>query len=179
MLALLHARGEGPDGATGGLTKVFRQAIGVDCEFKQDDLFYNMGYGFGFVGSFFIGTGEVSAASHLGSWGLQAVRRIPAALGQVSDRIGEVASGLRPALSRLADDTGSIGRRFTSDQQALVALAKDVERGARSEDALQLWEWAQELGLPGHGPAVHDGPKFGGTVTHINIGPVKHIPVLP
>jgi len=51
------------DGATGGLTKDFRQWIGVDCDFQQDDGFYKAGYGFGFVGSVLTGTKGATTAA--------------------------------------------------------------------------------------------------------------------
>ncbi|MCW2753493.1 MAG: hypothetical protein JWQ32_904, partial [Marmoricola sp.] len=73
-----------------------------------------------------------------------------------------------------------LGSRFTDDQQALIQLAKDAKRrgGLTMDEADALANWADELGLPGHGPAVHPGrPGFGGTTLHINIGPIKHIPV--
>lgn len=82
------------------------------------------------------------------------------------------------------DDTGaiSIGSRYTDDQDALIQLAKQAKRrgGVSMDEANTLADWADELGLPGHGPAIHPGrPGFGGTTIHINIGPIKHIRVIP
>ena len=52
--------------------------------------------------------------------------------------------------------------------------------GLSEEDGEALADWADEYGLSGHGPAAHPGrPGFGGQVPHINIGPIKHIPVIP
>ena len=83
----------------------------------------------------------------------------------------------------LREETGSIrfGSRYSEDQDALIQLAKDAKRrgGVPQDDANTLADWADELGLPGHGPAVHTGrPGWGGTNVHINIGPVRHIPVI-
>jgi hypothetical protein len=71
---------------------------------------------------------------------------------------------------------------YSEDQNALIKLAKLAKQkgGTSMDDANALADWADELGLPGHGPAVHPGRSgFGGTTVHINIGPVKHIPVIP
>jgi RHS repeat-associated protein len=77
---------------------------------------------------------------------------------------------------------GSAGQPFDQDQQALIQLAKEAKQlgGLDQQEAEILSDWADEYGLSGHGPAVHPGRSgFGGTVPHINVGPIKHIPVMP
>lgn len=64
-------------------------------------------------------------------------------------------------LPSMADDTGaiSVGGRYSADQDALIQLAKQAKRagGLSKDDANLLADWADEFGLPGHGPAVHPG----------------------
>jgi hypothetical protein len=68
--------------------------------------------------------------------------------------------------------------RHSFDEQALHAVASDAKRnGVDAKDAQTLVEWADELGWPSHNIQTHAGrPGFGGTVPHINVGNVKHIP---
>jgi hypothetical protein len=48
-----------------------------------------------------------------------------------------------------------------------------------ADDAQALLDWADEYGLNSHDVMTHSGRSgFGGTVPHITIGPVSHIPVL-
>jgi hypothetical protein len=103
-----------------------------------------------------------------------------------AEATADSGTGLLPRLGSVnwADDTGaiSLGGRFTDDQDALIQLGKQAKQlgGLPQDEAEILAEWADELGLTGHGPALHPGrPGFGGTTVHINIGPIKHIPVLP
>jgi Pretoxin HINT domain len=75
-----------------------------------------------------------------------------------------------------------VGQPFDDDQRALIQLAKELRQigGVSQEDGETLSDWADEYDLDGHGPAVHPGrPGFGGNTPHINIGPIKHIPVIP
>jgi RHS repeat-associated protein len=74
---------------------------------------------------------------------------------------------------------------FTAEQSALIKAAKSAKKsgGVSREEALRL-DAARErankdapLKLNGHGPAVHPGRGWSSTNVHINIGPVKHIPV--
>jgi hypothetical protein len=73
-----------------------------------------------------------------------------------------------------------LGKKFTADQGALVALAKDAvqRRGVDLADVPVLQEWAEELGLSFRGIESHPGRPFG-QFPHIHIGPVNHIPLLP
>jgi RHS repeat-associated protein len=68
--------------------------------------------------------------------------------------------------------------RFTEDEQALVALAKEAKKlgGVTAEEAKILGGWAKEYGMPFRGPEVHPGRPFG-QFPHIHVGPVNHIPV--
>jgi RHS repeat-associated protein len=68
--------------------------------------------------------------------------------------------------------------RFTEDQQALVALAKEAKQkgGLALDEAKALGQWAKEHGLPFRGPEVHPNRPFG-KIPHIHVGPVDHIPV--
>ncbi|MGQ0743500.1 MAG: hypothetical protein ACT4OS_04025, partial [Acidimicrobiales bacterium] len=70
------------------------------------------------------------------------------------------------------------GSRFTTDQDALVQLAKSAKRtGVDPTDARTLLDWADEYGLPGRGPEIHPGRPWG-QFPYIHIGPISHIPVL-
>ena len=69
-------------------------------------------------------------------------------------------------------------RIFTSDQQALVALAKELARsGATEEEANTMLQWAREYGLKGldHSAPADAAHWVGGP--HIHVGPIDHIPV--
>jgi hypothetical protein len=95
---------------------------------------------------------------------------------------GEALSSLRS--SALVDEAGSIGQRFTEDQQALVELAKLARAtgGVTSEEAESLVDWAKEFELnpSSSEPEIHPGRSgWGSENLHIRIGPVNHIPVLP
>ena len=72
----------------------------------------------------------------------------------------------------------TISKRFTADQDALIQIAKDLKnRGTpiSRQVAGILGEWGAEYGLRGHPPLFH--PRFPQHGEHINVGPVKHIPV--
>jgi hypothetical protein len=75
-------------------------------------------------------------------------------------------------------DNGALvaSRAFTADQQALVALAKAVERGVSKEEAAILVEWAHEYGMKGLSHLTPAPRHFFG-IPHIHVGPVNHIPV--
>jgi len=66
--------------------------------------------------------------------------------------------------------------RFTEDQQALVALAKEAKKlgGVGLEEAKILGGWAKEYGLPFRGPESHPGRLFG-QLPHIHVGSINHI----
>jgi hypothetical protein len=86
--------------------------------------------------------------------------------------------------SALIDEAGTIGPRFTEDQQALVELAKLAKAtgGVTTEEAGSLMDWAEEFDLnPSTSePEIHPGRSgWGSQNLHIRIGPVNHIPVLP
>lgn len=99
---------------------------------------------------------------------------------------GRVAAKTESGISRLLggrvrDERGSLsiwgGKSYDPDQQALIQLAKDAKRrgGLPQDEANTLADWADEFGLPGHGPMTHPRPGWSGTNIHINIGPIKHI----
>lgn len=96
---------------------------------------------------------------------------------------GQIAANRAALRALIADEAGaaSFGARFSSDQSALIQLAKEAKRlgGLSPDDARVLLQWADELGLRSHGIMTHGGRAgFGGTVPHININPVRHIPIL-
>jgi hypothetical protein len=100
------------------------------------------------------------------------------------DLVTSLGERIRLLRIKFADDTGaiSLGGRYTDEQDALIQLAKEVKRrgGVTLEDANTISDWTAQLEIPGHGPAIHPGrPGFPGNTLHINVGPVKHIPVLP
>jgi RHS repeat-associated protein len=72
-------------------------------------------------------------------------------------------------------------KRFTSDQQALLDLAKDAKKsgGVTADEADILMNWAREYKLPGsHGPEVHPNrPGPASNKPHIHVGSVHHLPI--
>jgi Pretoxin HINT domain len=87
-----------------------------------------------------------------------------------------------PVLVHNCSMPGRSGKRFDENQQNVISFAQAAEKVGKvsQEDGEILTDWADEYGLGGHGPAVHPGrPGFGGSTLHINIGPIKHIPVIP
>lgn len=82
-----------------------------------------------------------------------------------------------------AGNAGSVGKRFTPDQQALVELAKEAKKsgGITPKEADTLMDWANEYKLPGsHGPEVHPNrPGPASNHPHIHVGPVGHLPINP
>ena len=98
-------------------------------------------------------------------------------------KYGDEAAALGRGARRLdwADETGAIGRRFTGDQGALVDLAKTGKQagGVSPDDADTLVDWADEFGLSFHDIKIHPSRAgWAGQNPHINIGPVRHIPVM-
>ena len=83
---------------------------------------------------------------------------------------GIVSGGGRAIAARAVDG------KFTEEAQIVIQWAKEaVERGGLSEgDAMALWQLAQRAGLSGHGPMTHGARALG---PHINIGPIRHIPL--
>jgi hypothetical protein len=78
----------------------------------------------------------------------------------------------------LKDNSGAVGRRFTSDQAALIDLAKSAERvgGVTKNEANILRDWAKEYNVPFRGPESHPSRPF--SQPHIHIGPINHVPVV-
>ena len=50
---------------------------------------------------------------------------------------------------------GSVGKRNTPDQDALIQIAKEHKRGVSEAEANILVEWAEELGVKTHLPETH------------------------
>lgn len=76
------------------------------------------------------------------------------------------------------------GGRFSADQQALVALAKEAKALGRggykisASEAQTLLTWARELGLKALDDIKNANNHWVGG-PHIQIGPIDHIPVNP
>lgn len=82
----------------------------------------------------------------------------------------------------LATDTSSgstLTSQFTSDQNALIQLAKGAKQagGITSEEAQTLRTWADEYGVTARGPEIHPARPFG-QFLHLHIGPINHIPII-
>ncbi|MEK7449365.1 MAG: RHS repeat-associated core domain-containing protein, partial [Planctomycetota bacterium] len=90
--------------------------------------------------------------------------------------LGTVKRGTK--ILGIADNANDLKtlKRFTPDQDALIQLAKEVERrGVTKEEASTLLEWAEEYGVK---PALdHIGTTHWSGGPHIRIGPVSHIPI--
>ena len=72
---------------------------------------------------------------------------------------------------------GSSGR-FSGDQQALLALAKENQRGVTRAEAELLVEWANEYGINNHPPQMHpDRNGYWSDKVHIKIHKI-HIAVI-
>lgn len=113
-------------------------------------------------------------------------RRAEVISGRLVDfELGPVAANNESRVGRLLgnrvrDERGSIGpfgKSYDPDQQALIQLAKEAKRrgGLSQNEANTLADWADEFGLPGHGPMTHPRPGWSGSNVHINIGSIKHI----
>lgn len=100
-------------------------------------------------------------------------------LGKILMR--SLASALHRARYLARSEIGAIGPQFTPDQQALIYLAKQAKRrGVTAQEGQTLADWAAELGMRGHGPMIHPVRQgWAGTNLHVNVGPIKHIPVIP
>ena len=86
------------------------------------------------------------------------------------DRDGRPVKGARVRDRQTAERALSVAQREIDEGRVGITKPKNIT----------FSDWADEFGLPGHGPAVHPGrPGFGSTTEHVNIGPVKHIPVIP
>jgi hypothetical protein len=100
-------------------------------------------------------------------------RRVYQATG-VGPESKEVVAGLIGALRAAAE---AKSKKFTSDQQAVIDLAKNAKRrGVTRGEAETLIQWGKEYGLPVRGPESHPGRKF--KDPHLHIGPVDHIPIV-
>jgi RHS repeat-associated protein len=121
--------------------------------------------------------GVAFLASDLYLWGLPSALQ---ALAEGDTEIG-IATLAAAAIPGPIDNAGLAAirapQRFTPDQQALVALAKEAQRrGATRSEARILREWSNEYGLASRGPESHSGRRFG-SQPHLHVGPVNHIPV--
>lgn len=86
----------------------------------------------------------------------------------------EVVGGGDEAQSEQNDACGGVP--FTTDQDALVKIAKEAKRnGLSPEEAEALQEWAEEYNISFRGPESHPGRGFGKN-PHYRLGPVNHIP---
>jgi RHS repeat-associated protein len=75
------------------------------------------------------------------------------------------------------DNAAKAALRFTPDQQALIALAKEAQRkGVTRAEAKILETWAKEYKVLFRGPEAHPGRKFG-RLPHIHVGTIDHIRV--
>ena len=76
---------------------------------------------------------------------------------------------------KAVDLVKKIGKRFNSNQQALIDLAKWAKKigGVTEEEADIMREWAKEYGLKGWKHKPHSGRRI--DFPHIHIGPVDHI----
>ena len=75
----------------------------------------------------------------------------------------------------------SASKAHTPDQKAVIELAKEAKQqgGITSSDAEILQGWANEYGVPNHGPEIHPNrPGAASSVEHIYIGKTGHIPVI-
>jgi len=78
-------------------------------------------------------------------------------------------------------NTQANNMRQTPDQQAVIELAKEAKRkgGITDSDASILLDWADEYGVPHHGPETHvNRPGAASNVPHIHIGKTGHIPII-
>jgi hypothetical protein len=74
------------------------------------------------------------------------------------------------------------GKGHNEDQQAVVELAKEAERSGRNGNPISeseaniLLEWADEYGLPHHGPEIHpERPGPASKIWHFHIDRINHI----
>ncbi|SDE72436.1 intein C-terminal splicing region/RHS repeat-associated core domain-containing protein [Blastococcus fimeti] len=70
-------------------------------------------------------------------------------------------------------------KRFTGAQDAVIQLARDAKArgGLTPKDARTLDRFRKEAALWGHGIMKHPVRSGAGARAHINVGPIKHIPV--
>lgn len=62
----------------------------------------------------------------------------------------------------------------------MIELAKDAKKsgGATLDEANILLDWADEYGVPAHGPEVHpDRPGAASNILHFHIGKTGHISI--
>ena len=65
---------------------------------------------------------------------------------------------------------------YNENQQAVIKIAKEYNRGITEYDANTLVGWADEYNLVGRGPEIHRNRSgWGSTHWHIHIGPINHI----
>jgi hypothetical protein len=75
------------------------------------------------------------------------------------------------------DDARRMSAPIVAEANELAKRAKALG-GVSRDEAITLIGWAQEYGLRYHEPMVHGGSGWASVVEHINIGPVRHIPIL-
>ena len=76
------------------------------------------------------------------------------------------------------NNSSSNGKRYDENQQAVIDLAKEAKRkgGVTLGEAEILIEFANEYGVPNHGPEVHPTrPGPASNVLHFHIANVAHI----
>ena len=74
-----------------------------------------------------------------------------------------------------------VKKGYTSDQRAVIELAKEAKAqgGLKAEEAKTLQKWANEYGVPNHGPEIHPNrPGAASNVWHIHIGKTGHIQII-
>ncbi|MGF6907928.1 hypothetical protein, partial [Fusobacterium sp. PH5-44] len=74
-----------------------------------------------------------------------------------------------------------INKGYTSDQRAVIELAKEAKAqgGLKADAAKTLQKWANEYGVPNHGPEIHlNRPGAASNVWHIHIGKTGHIQII-
>ncbi len=79
-----------------------------------------------------------------------------------------------------AAGAGSNDKRYTQDQQTLIDLAKEAKAkgGVTLDDANTLLGWANEYGVPAHGPEIHPSrPGAASNTLHFHIGKTNHIQI--
>lgn len=74
----------------------------------------------------------------------------------------------------------SSGEPYDPNHQSLIELAKYAKAagGTSLDDANTLLNWADEYGIPYHGPEYGETGSWGPYNLHFHIGPVDHIPVV-
>ena len=72
-------------------------------------------------------------------------------------------------------------QKYTPDQQAVIALAKEAKKagGISLDEANILLDWANEYNVFNHGPEIHlNRPGNASNIWHLHIGKTGHIPII-